>query len=180
MQQRRQSGTTRLRHTGGQREAVEDPALDAAHGLQPANLRYIGGLAGPGRDRSGSGHHEHLPGAAAQRRQAAVVKKLREPRAFQRIEFAAALHKMQELRAHGRDTRLARLQAREQSEESKFGQSLGARKREHQFFFGPGSLAEGGSSGIGNCATLAPSSATILLTPCLRTSSIRTIDCKGR
>ena len=34
---------------------------------------------------------------------------------------------------------------------------------------------------MGNCATLAPASSTvILLTPCLRTSSMRSTECIGR
>jgi hypothetical protein len=40
--------------------------------------------------------------------------------------------------------------------------------------------AGGVYTGIGNCDTLEPSNALILLTPCLRTSSMRRIECIGR
>src|SRR5579872_3122520 len=85
-----------------------------------------------------------------------------------------------ELRLERTDGRIECPQALEQIQDAKPRQRLRARQLQHQGFLVPGSEPEGGRNGTGKCATLPPSSATILLTPCLRTSSIRITDCSGK
>jgi hypothetical protein len=52
-------------------------------------------------------------------------------------------------------------------------------KRTRRPYLPPGESVPGAYTGIGNCATLPPSAALILLTPCFSTSSTRSTACKG-
>ena len=95
----------------------DDAALDAAHGVEPADVRDVGGLARPGRDGAEARHDDDLGAgcrcdAAGAGFARAVGQQALEQRAFTRVEIALEIDEVDEARRDGADAGLRWLRAR--------------------------------------------------------------------
>ena len=81
------------------------PPLDAsfhpAHLVEPAVVHDVGGLAGPGGDRAGAGHHQKAGTAAGAPGSRSRIEKAGEQGAIVVVEGIAVLDEVDEMRAEG-------------------------------------------------------------------------------
>ena len=175
------------RRSGVQR--VAHAAFHAVHLLQAAAARNIRGLAGPWGDGAETRDHEQRGGVGATRRRPGLLARSVSEQTVQHGVFASRkrrreIHHVHEPRLDAGHRGHHGLQAHQQLVETETGKGAGASLEEHQFFRSPPGGLPGGMKGMGNGATLPPSSEEILLTPCdaarAFTSSIRRMLCSGR
>ncbi len=98
-------------------------AFDAADGGQAANLRDIGGLGRPGRDRAGAGSNDlhqafHRRGSAAR----AISEQLAENVAFGGRKRRSGVDHVNEFRADGPDRKVGRDEVRKELLQAKLGE----------------------------------------------------------
>ena len=159
----------------------EAAALDAPDEIEPADMRDIGRLRRPGRDRARPRHgQQQLATGCARRMRIMVEQALQDPKFLDR-GHSRVIDEVMEVNLDTQDRRQAAPERREQSLEAEIGKCGSAPEFQHRARqrLAPGSLPAG-NSGTGNWVTLPPSSALILLTPCFCTSSMRMIECSGR
>ena len=117
------------------RKRPHDAALDAAHGVQPAHLRDVGGLARPGRDRAEARHDDDFGARPASRCTRGFARSIGqqalEQRAFARIEVALEIDEMDVARADGAQAGLQLFEGRAQFGDAEIGDCGGAWELDH-------------------------------------------------
>ena len=180
-ERRRDRGERLARHRGARIDAPRLAALDAPHGREAADVGDVRRLRRPGRDRAEPRHGEER-----------LARRLRLT-GRRRSRGVARARRARRARARARCPRSGRTRRRRRGPKARCASRPRAafRSGSSRVRWRPGTAASSGQRftpgsppagyrGTGNGATLPPSSTLILLTPCLRTSSMRITACSGR